>query len=254
MQKRGAPPVWLLMNLLSLDAPLVALVWQDFLSHCFPAVLRPVGRLALGLTVWAIYLTDRLLDVRRPAIGIETARHAFYRRHRTLTLVAILAILCADLTLAVTLVRPSVLENGLFICLAIAGYFAAFPLGRRGGVGGKKLLAGVLFTAGVFLITVSNTEKAWQILVWPAVAFCALCVGNLLLVEIWEAGRRTPRGWIPMVVLCLLCLGAGDSRWFRAVAASAAGLAALAAWGGKMQVEARSVLADVALLSPLLFR
>lgn len=56
-------------NLLSLDAPAVALVWQDFLARTFGIPLRMPARLVLGLTVWAIYLGDRLLDVRGPATG-----------------------------------------------------------------------------------------------------------------------------------------------------------------------------------------
>src|SRR6202789_4740956 len=82
MEKRVRPPVWLWFNLLSLDAPLIALVWQDFLARCYPTVLHLTGRGVLGLTVWAIYLADRLLDVRYPAPVSESIRHQFYRRHR----------------------------------------------------------------------------------------------------------------------------------------------------------------------------
>ena len=70
------PPVWLWFNLLGLDAPVVALVWQDFLARCYPTILRPPGRAVLGLTVWAIYLADRLLDTRHPAVW-ESVRHVF---------------------------------------------------------------------------------------------------------------------------------------------------------------------------------
>ena len=67
MPDRVRPPIWLWFNVLSLDAPLIALVWQDFLSRCYPTMLLPQGRAVRGLTVWAIYLADRLLDVRHPA-------------------------------------------------------------------------------------------------------------------------------------------------------------------------------------------
>jgi hypothetical protein len=64
----GAQPVWLWMNLLSLDAPLVALVWQDLLARCYGTLLLPAGRTVLGLTVWAIYIADRLMDVRGASV------------------------------------------------------------------------------------------------------------------------------------------------------------------------------------------
>jgi len=61
------PPFWSWLNILSLDAPLIAVLWQALLARTFHIPLRPSGRLALGLTVWAIYLADRVLDARTPA-------------------------------------------------------------------------------------------------------------------------------------------------------------------------------------------
>jgi hypothetical protein len=82
METSVRPPAWLWFNLLSLDAPVVALVWQDFLARCYPATLLLTGRAVLGLTVWAIYLADRLLDIRHPASAEESIRHEFYRPSR----------------------------------------------------------------------------------------------------------------------------------------------------------------------------
>jgi hypothetical protein len=47
----------------SLDAPLVALVWQDFLARCYPHPLLFPARMVLVLTVWAIYIADRSLNL-----------------------------------------------------------------------------------------------------------------------------------------------------------------------------------------------
>jgi hypothetical protein len=143
--------------------------------------------------------------------------------------------------------RFAILEHGLFIALGILFYFAAFPVGRLVGVAWKKVIAGLLFTAGVFLIAPTTT------LIWPAASFCALCLGNLLLVESWERHERAAHGWVWMAALFLVCLP-GHSYWFHAVATSAAALAALAFWGDGISVGARCVLADAVLLSPLIFR
>src|SRR3954452_14827096 len=119
MSVRPRPPVWLWFNLLSLDAPLIALVWQDFLSRCYPTVLHPTGRGVLGLTVWAIYLADRLLDVRHPAVPGESIRHQFYRMHRTFARTLLAAVLCADFFLAGYWLRPAVLGNGLLVTAGV---------------------------------------------------------------------------------------------------------------------------------------
>jgi hypothetical protein len=248
MHRSRRAPVWLWLSLLSLDAPLVALVWQDFLARCYSVPLRPPARIALGLTVWAIYLSDRLLDIRRAPSGAETARHEFYRRHRSLAQVLLGCILLTDLMVTIGWVRFVILEHGLFVAAGIAFYLAAFPLARLGGVAWKKLIAGMLFTAGVFLIATTAAVP-----LWPLASFCALCLGNLLLVESWERHETASRAWLWMAALFLVCLP-GQSQWFHAVAASAAGLAALARWGGRISVDARCVLADAVLLSPFLFR
>jgi hypothetical protein len=83
--EEDSPPLWLWPNLLSLDAPLVAVPWKWFLAYRFSLPLRPAWRIVLGLTVWVIYLLDRLLDVRK-SLSVnerarEPARHRFYRRH-----------------------------------------------------------------------------------------------------------------------------------------------------------------------------
>jgi hypothetical protein len=250
-QRQTGQPAWLWLNLLSLDAPLVALVWQDFLARCYPAVLQPAGRAALGLTVWAIYLADRLLDSRRHE---RTPRHEFYRRHYSAGRALLAAVLCADSMVAAFWLRRAVLDRGLLVTAGVIVYLGAFSAGRSGKLISKKTLAGLLFTSGTFLIASTGVVRPERTLGWPAAAFCALCLGNLLMIENWERGRETVRGWIWMALLGGVCLSARDSRWFSAVGMSAAGLGALACWGRKVSRDARCVLADAVLLAPLLFR
>lgn len=264
MQNRIHPPVWLWFNLLSLDAPLVALVWQDFLSRCYPTtVLRPAGRCVLGLTVWAIYLADRLLDIRHPASAAESVRHKFCRRHRTLEYALLAVIVCVDLIATLLWLRPAIFDNGLMLTAGVIAYLGAFPFTGWGAAAWKKPLAAFLFTAGTFLIAWTGAGHPTRQLVWPAAAFCALCLGNLLTIERWSRGTiplidRTTHGtphiltWLLFLGACLV--GAESSSWFGAIMASAAGLCALARWGRGISGDARCVLADAVLLTPLLFR
>lgn len=250
--KRSHPPIWLWFNLLSLDAPLIALVWQDFLARCYPTVgyptvLHPAGRASLGLTVWAIYLADRLLDVRHPAPDLEPVRHRFYRQHRIFARTLLAAILCADIVVTALWLRPAVLDNGLLLTAGVVAYLAVFPLTGWGAVAWKKPLAAFLFTAGTFLIAWTGAGHAVSQLAWPAAAFCALCLGNLS-----QNASLNRWSW-------LLLLGAGlvftrSSNWSVAIATSAAGLTGLSRWGRRISFEARGVLADALLLTPLLFR
>src|SRR6185437_444498 len=149
MPTRVRPPIWLWFNVLSLDAPLIALVWQDFLARCYPTTLLPEGRAVLGRTVWAIYLADRLLDVRRPATPLESLRHRFYRRNRSFARTLFALVVAADLATMRLLIRPSLLTAGLLLAGAVALYLGAFPLTEWGAMACKKPIAALLFTAGI---------------------------------------------------------------------------------------------------------
>ena len=84
---------WLWPNVLSLDAPIVALVWHLAFARTYEVPVGEVEAALLGLAVWAIYVADRLLDTARANDSEETARHAFHARHRRAFLVGILVAL-----------------------------------------------------------------------------------------------------------------------------------------------------------------
>src|SRR3954447_10807188 len=74
------PLVWL--NLVCLDAPLVAITWQLLFAKSFGIAVANGDTLALFLTAWLIYLADRLGDsMSLGAGGVMSLRQRFCRRH-----------------------------------------------------------------------------------------------------------------------------------------------------------------------------
>ncbi|MCU1325528.1 MAG: hypothetical protein JWN34_898 [Bryobacterales bacterium] len=256
MVERPAVPFWMWPNVLSLDAPIIAVLWQDFLNRCYPATLHPAGRIVLGLTVWAVYLADRLLDVRHPAKAPtrdnDSVRHAFYRRHPTFARLLLATVLAADALIVALWLRPAVLATGLVVGAGVALYLAMFPLRQWSALASKKPAAALLFTAGVFLITWVGTLHPTTQLAGPAAVFCGLCLANLRLVQGWDVARR--QGWLLLFAAVGLRAVTRGLPWFTAVELSAAGLGTLALAGPRISWNARGVLADVALLTPILFR
>lgn len=264
------------MNLLGLDAPIVAVVWQDFLARCYPSVLPPAGRLVLFLSVWAIYIADRMVDVRNPAHENESTRHRFYRHHGTFAAALLGVVTLADFLAVALWLRPAVWKNGLIVAALVVLYMAIFPSRRTRYMRWKQPSAAALFTMGVFLIAWTGTPDAWRTLGAPAAAFGALCLGNMRLIEHTERERgRRNRGLVPAgkrtltTILAFACLVAGRCWWSSAIAASAAGLVAVDYLGARWPRDAafpdaaffdaaffeqRRVLADLALLTPLLLR
>lgn len=206
----------------------------------------------LGLTVWAIYLADHLIDLHRAPASRDTVHDAFYRRHYRFGLGLLIAIPIAEALIASIWARQSVLINGLIVGVAVCLYLAIFAAARIRGPW-KSRAAALLFTAGVFLVAWTNTAQPAQNLGWPAAAFCALCWGNLTLVRHWSNQRNTRSPGIAMLAVAAVCILAGRSPWFSAAAISAGAMSLLALEGHRFPATARRVLADALLLSPLLF-
>jgi hypothetical protein len=259
-------PLWLWPNLLSLDAPLVALLWQGFLAYRFSIPLHPTGRAVLGLTVWAIYLLDRLLDARKPPAQQEPARHRFYRRHSRRMSVLLAVAVLADAVIAIAWLRPAVLREGLIPLIGVTIYLATFHILGDAFQIPKEIAAAVLFTAGTFLT--AWTALPCPTLAWAAVAFFLLCLANIVAIETWEWRElpgavalgphpstrwlaRTYLLWVPSAVL--VCALMGRNEWYASIALSAGACAVLFWLGQRLPLEARRALVDGALLSPILF-
>jgi hypothetical protein len=253
MTDRDRQPFWLWLNLLSLDAPLVALIWQHFLSRCYPAPLFSAGRCVLGLTVWAIYIADRLLDVRGAPREDEPRHHRFYRSHRRAWAIALALIVFTDVGLTIFWLRPIVFVHGLIVAGASVVYLATFTGAGARHVIWKKSAAAILFSAGVFLVASANATGPLTQLLGPWITFALLCAANLVLIERWKRLQSTKRICPALVAFGLLCAIAGQNRWFTAISLSSLALAAIGYLTGRVSVEARRVLADFALFTPLLF-
>jgi hypothetical protein len=251
MESRRSHPIWLWMHLLSLDAPLIALIWQDFLARCYSTPLTIAGRCVLGLTVWVIYIADRMLDVRGPSTGNEPRHHRFYRAHRRTFVLLLTTLVVINILVIVEWLRPQVFIHGLVVAGLSLAYLAAFTgAGSRRTIW-KKSAAAMLFSAGVCVV--ASTSNAHPI-VLPWFSFAVLLGGNLALIELWKRCRTTSWARYAMPVFALLCAAFGRSPWYIAVALSAVALAAVSRCESKVPPEARRVLADLALFTPLLLR
>jgi hypothetical protein len=271
VSERDSAPLWLWPNLLSLDAPVVAVLWQDFLAYRFGLPVRPAWRLVLGLTVWAIYLLDRLLDARKPPMLDEPARHRFYRKRWNEMAALLAVVLAADAIVTLGWLRPAMLRGGLMALAGVLVYLAAFHLPAKAGKLPKEIAAAVLFTAGTFLtawITLPCPRLAWA-----ALAFFILCLANMIAIETWE-WRELPKTearpphvltrwlartyllWVPLAVILCAIAGykdAGRYGWYTSIALSAGACAGLFGAGRHVSLEARRALVDGVLLTPILF-
>jgi hypothetical protein len=253
-------PLWLWPNILSLDAPLIAALWQDAFARDAGVRLSLASRAALPISVWLIYLVDRLLDTAGGMNRHATARHAFYREHRGL---CYLLTAFAGFLLSISLLQLPlpVMKNGLFVSCAVAVYL--WIVHWRGGRWfPKEAAVGLVFAMGTVLAPFSRAADATALLP-PALLFGVLCWLNCSAIEVWEGGSLDEiSAWmvrhmkVVVLAICVVCLllAVHSPRQHSSLALlmSAIGFWAFADANSHRQgAERLRVWVDIPLLTPL---
>jgi len=267
--QRALPAVWL--NLLCLDAPVVAITWLWLFSHTFGLPLSSGNAAALFLTAWLIYLADRLADVFALEPGApRSLRHDFCLRHQRIWRWAVGVIAGLD---AWIVWRH--LEDGIFLAGACLGALALIYLLLNHSLGQvwrsvplKEVSIGFLFAAGTLVPLLPRLAFTF---VLAALLFAFLCVLNCIAIACWERGLDAGQGKVSVATrFPALCHWVRTTAFGLAVASSVAAIALPAAAPvlGCIALSAallglldarrelfgndtRTALADLVLLSPI---
>lgn len=174
---------------MSLDAPVIAILWQVLLARSLAVNVSRGELLVLGLCVWLVYLADRILDALHPPVeGWEPARKAFYRDHLRAASAAGLTLAVAVPPLTFWLLDRATFFAGLLLTVPLFFYLAATHLTpptwracwpREGAIA-------CLFAAGTFLAVRTASQESLYPLTAPTGLFILLCWGNLAAIETWE--------------------------------------------------------------------
>lgn len=274
LSQTSAHPWWLWPNLLSLDAPLIAVLWLHLFAASGHIRISPRVTVALALVVWLIYVSDRVLDGLQADSGAHlTARHQFYRAHRTAFVYLLPGVFV--ITCCVCLGLDSrTLELGALLMLVVAGYLATVHrLRTRWGLRiSKEAVVAAVFGVGTFFPVWTHIGRATASMAVGFGFFVLICWLNLVLIEFAEwvgfrdrrseaphrstiaAGKRFPEVCAGVVLVVLLLSrpsASGSERWILpAVALSALALGAVGFYRRELSIHTVRVLADVALLTP----
>ena len=168
-------PWWLWPHVLSLEAPLVAVLWQRALAHAHGIRLTPLLDVGLALACWLIYVIDRTLDTFGAKNVVELdARHAFYHRYRRVLMFGVIPPALTLLAwMAFFVIPEGVLWQAVGLSLLVALYLASWSAqGSRisrdvviaiAGLGGIMLISHMPLPAG-FRFTLSLLVLAVMVL------------------------------------------------------------------------------------------
>ena len=276
VSQNNSCPFWLWLNVLGLDAPIVAVVWQFFFAEALRLKIPTSNYLTLGLIVWVIYSADRLLDARRlRAPETASARHRFYRDWFHVMMPLTMAGLILSVVAVLMVLPETILYCGAVLFLFVIVYFI-----HRIWVNGPMLvvLPKEIFTGMVFAFGTTLTGYTWSsdipdALYSPEVlCFGGLCSLNCMAISIWERdadadndGNALPQVFPAIVpyfaVLCwgvviagavfaLMQKGSVTFPVFLAVTTGGGLLALLASFEKRMSPVTLRVAADFAVLLP----
>ena len=268
-------PVWLWPNVLNLDAPVVAVVWQEMFARVVGAPLAPAHRWLLFLAVWQVYFVDRWLDSRRDP-GIQTERHRFHGRIGAVGWGFESVVFVISIALAVGCLNRDGWIGAAILLLLSGVCFSITHIGKSRWylVIPKEFWIGSIFACGCALQpwTLVVERPEWSS-VW-IVLFAVLCFLNCAAITLWESqrsDRENPRsllnrwpgfvGFVPVWcgALGLIAFRLGglhpvEASWFAvslAIILGALGLLVLNRLYAPRRARALCATADVVLLAPL---
>ena len=184
---RSSPLLWL--NLVCLDAPLIAICWQWIFAHSFRLSVASGHWAALFLTAWVIYLADRLGDsVSLVAGQPKSLRQQFCFRHKKIWFVSITCVGLVDLIVVSRAVNYETAVIGGIIGAFTIAYLAInhahsqiwerIPL--------KEFIIGSLFAAGTLVGITPHIFAEGPAMIVAAIVFASLCSLNCVSIAIWE--------------------------------------------------------------------
>lgn len=276
MKRNGHPfPPWLWPNLLGLDAPAVAVAWQWLFARVFGAELPAVFHLILGLSVWCVYLADRLYDSTcAPSSGTQTDRLGFTRRHFTALVCIALTAGVANLFLIIRYVPRPLIVTGLITAGLLGVYYLIRLKGnaRLASALPREILCGMIFGLGCVIAPHEflATSGGWDY-VLATILLGLVCSANCILISVWEKEEdiackarsiaTSPSRLIPhlaksltgLILLAAAMAPIGSWQIHLAVCLSALSLRMMLHFENRLSRRSLRVLADAVLLSPLLF-
>lgn len=185
----GRPHWWQWLTVLSLDAPLVAVVWQLALARVAGVVLHGHHTFILGAAVWLAYAVDRWIEGWRIAPGqVQTQRHWFYQRWRWPTAVLWIVVMVAAVAMSFTRLTRAELEAGLLLLGPVLVYLLSHQFVHRDHRwrAPKEICVAALFTIGVACFPVAQNPGILAGLAPALVLFGLLCFADCALISLWE--------------------------------------------------------------------
>lgn len=175
--------------MLSLDAPVVIVLWQWLLARAARVEILWPHQFVLGASVWLAYGADRWFEGwRLRPDSVRTARHRFYQRYRWPVAAIWLLGFTADFGVAITRLSHREFTFGIVLLAPVLAYLLSHQLVHRDRPwrAPKEICIAVLLGCGAAVFVIAQPTAALDSLIAPLALFTALCFANVALISVWE--------------------------------------------------------------------
>lgn len=185
-------------NVLSLDAPVVAIVWLYVFAWMWNVnYVEPLLPIALGLVVWMVYALDRLLDLKIAQERNFPLRHLIHQRYAKPIMVCMAMAALGLVVIALYSLQWSIVQTALLPLFATGLFFtiSLFTPQHKRVSYSKNLLAGYAFAWGVGaglvgLMGLPAPVNFLKLCSPEMLIFGLLCVINITAVDLWVEGTE----------------------------------------------------------------
>ena len=183
-----------LISTLALDAVAVALLWQNLLADYLAIPLLWPHRTVLVLSVWLVYVGDRLFDIKKiPPHKLITQRHKLTLKFKPVLFPFFYILFATNVLIAFSTLSWLHLILGLLILSTCILYTKITARAKHSRIP-KEVIVGTLFTAGTFLFLVTP-ESILNPNFWKAISIAFILFNsNTFLVPYWEKNIDKSQG------------------------------------------------------------
>lgn len=173
------------MNHYSIDVALGAMVSSIYFGRLLGVDLSSLTVITLGLTVWAIYTFDHLIDGRRLTSHLNSRRHFLHKKYKTPLSMLLVAVL-VSLSVLIFFIPPKTVVLGVSVLCGVFAYFVALSLLKVRFGYYKEIIISVIYTVGVLVGPLSLATDISLMHVLIIGAFGLLAFLNLVIFSWYE--------------------------------------------------------------------
>lgn len=177
------------LNILSLDAPLVVLFWQEIIATALYVDLILHHRIVLFFSVWLSYSADRFLECYGRISGPKlSSRHLFFYQNKFLFIKFWFGILILAIYLAINFFPTSHLFISINILfLVVFNQFLNFKTLKKISIYYcKDFRTALILSIGCVLYPFLNSNCGTIVHLLVPICLFGIFFGNCKLVKLWE--------------------------------------------------------------------